>query len=128
MTHEDFDYQMGRLMNCFGDKHYPKERQIMIWKEINSQTAAWMMRTVDEMVGCCRFPPLLPEFREAMVKERERVFSRRRNQDDPEEAWSNLAPEEIRARFRKIIQEAMAPEVTPQDPEPDSKRDREWYP
>ena len=63
---------------------------------------AWMCQTIDRFIGECRLPPLLPEFRDAMVVAREHNWERekRQNAKDAQEFMeTHFGQEEIHHMF-----------------------------
>lgn len=70
---------MLRLENCYASKHrldlfYNKDRGDLIWREVQQLSDEWMVRTVDLFIGEYERPPLMPQFREQISKERERLW------------------------------------------------------
>ncbi len=77
MDRKSFATQMLRLESCFGNQHrevYNKDRGELIWREVNQLSDEWMIRVTDYFVGECERPPLMPQFREQISKERERLW------------------------------------------------------
>jgi hypothetical protein len=69
----EFDQQVNRLKDCFGDRNYSDERMKVIWKEVGTLSSYWLSSVIDQFIGECRQAPLMPEFREQIAKERERL-------------------------------------------------------
>ncbi len=78
MTPVEFNNQMTRLIRNFGKNAYSEERGALIWREVQHLSAVWLENTVDRFIGDCKYAPLLPEFREAIAKEREYQHSQKR--------------------------------------------------
>jgi hypothetical protein len=74
MTHEVFSNHMNRLCTQFGKTAYSTERAALIWREVQHLDGAWWGKTVDRLLGECRQPPLLPEIREFISREREKTW------------------------------------------------------
>ena len=74
MNQGQFDQQIQRLVNNFGKTAYSSERAILLWREVSTLSASWLNLTVDKFIGELKHAPLLPEFREEISKERERIW------------------------------------------------------
>jgi hypothetical protein len=70
-----FKNQINRLAETFGANVYKPERIKMIWNDVKDLSPEWFARVVDELIGSSRQPPLVPEFREAVSRERERLWA-----------------------------------------------------
>jgi hypothetical protein len=73
VTKEEFQREMDRLASNFRNAYSPA-RQELIAKEVKDLSAPWWKRTVDRFIGEFRQAPLLPEIREAIAGERERLW------------------------------------------------------
>lgn len=80
MNLNHFQTQINRLAETYGGQHYKRERIELIWREVGSFPDSWLTRTVDRFIGELRQPPLVSEFREEASKERERSWSREKDQ------------------------------------------------
>lgn len=97
MTEQQFAVQLNRLSSAFGKNIYSDERSRLIWREVNTMSAAWWERFVDKAIGDSTHAPLLPQIRESLSLERERTRERERAQEkqDADDFWSGrLMPEE----------------------------------
>jgi hypothetical protein len=81
MTIEEFGAQMKRLISVYGKPAYPDERLALIWKEVADFEIAWLGREIDLMIGTQRQAPLVEAFAQAGSKERERRWSKEREQE-----------------------------------------------
>src|SRR3954462_10986965 len=72
MNLQEFDSQVNRLRDTFGDRSYPDERVKIIWREVQSLGRAWFERTIDRLIGEFRKAPMLPDIRFLIAEERER--------------------------------------------------------
>lgn len=75
MTAEHFQVQMNRLANTFGGA-YKTERTQIIWREMGNLPEEAFTRMVDKLIGECRQAPMIQEFREAASSEREKIWSK----------------------------------------------------
>lgn len=75
MTEQEFQRDMGRLIEQFGKPVYSQARVALIWREVRDMTSFWWERTVDRLIGECRQAPLVPEVREEVSRERERNWA-----------------------------------------------------
>lgn len=62
MTVEQFDEQMGRLVETYGERSYPNERKKIIWNAVRKLPDYWMESTVTQFIGNNRYAPMLKEF------------------------------------------------------------------
>lgn len=114
MTAQEFQRQIGRLVETYGKEAYATERCKLIWREVRDFDAAWWEQTVDHFIGDCRFPPLMPEIREKASFERERIYrtekaAYRKQADARYEAGVTMAesnPDQIR-RIMAMIRASM---------------------
>lgn len=72
MDYSQFNKQIERLKETFGEGKFGEERVSLIWREVKSFDAKWFEHAVDGFIGDRAFAPLMPEFRTETVKERER--------------------------------------------------------
>jgi len=63
MNPMEFDIQMGRLRNVFGDKNYPDERTKLIWSEVRDLPQYYFAKLCDRFIGDSRQAPILNDFR-----------------------------------------------------------------
>jgi hypothetical protein len=97
----DFDFfqrQINRLSETFGSNQYKSERLKLIWKEVNNFSDSWLIRVVDDFVGGSRQAPLVAEFREKAIEERERIYRIQKAQQtkEAEEFMSAYSGEDIK--------------------------------
>lgn len=79
MDRTHFLLQVKRLHNTYGPKSYNEERGELLWREVQDLSNYWMTKAVDLFVGSHRQAPLLPEFREEIAKERERLWREKKS-------------------------------------------------
>lgn len=106
MNRNEFEREMARLVNTFGKTHYNIERTTLIWEAVRPYSVAWWARAVDEFIGSFRSPPLLPEIRDAVARERERQWGeqKKENAANAKEFMNYLGSEEISEICRGIRQ------------------------
>lgn len=90
MTQIEFMGQFRRLIETFGSKAFPEERNRLIWKHLCDMDAGWFERLANNMIGDMRHAPLLKDFREAAVKERSANRNAQMIQNLP--TWENFDP------------------------------------
>jgi hypothetical protein len=98
VTRPHFQNQMGRLSERWRGVYVPSLVEI-IWREASQLSNEWFTRTVDDLIGCCRQAPLMPELRERISIERERLWQQEKKQNakDARDFWAGtLMPEESR--------------------------------
>ncbi len=76
MTQFEFAQEFARLIETFGARAFPEERNKLIWKQVSDMDIVWFKTLCDRMIGDMRQPPMVPDFREAAYKERQARFSR----------------------------------------------------
>jgi hypothetical protein len=117
VTQQEFQVQLERLKNEYGQKVYSTERCALIWREVRDFSGEWLRRTIDEFIGESLQPPLLPKFREMLSKERERLECIRKaeNRAVAKDFFnSNLQTEEI-STITDFIVKRMSGGVSDQD-------------
>lgn len=97
MSAAHFQGQMERLVRVFGKNAYPPERAQIIWREVSNLSNEWFTKIADEFIGNCKYAPLMPEFREEIGKERERLYSieKKQHTQEAKEAMSMYSGEDI---------------------------------
>lgn len=68
ITKEQFDAQLGRLIDTFGDRAFSEQRAYMIWKTVSHLTRDDFQDIVDNFIRCAKQAPLPAEFSEAVSK------------------------------------------------------------
>lgn len=73
MLPNEFDREVARLRVQFGDKLYSQEFAKLLWREVKDHSYTWFKSTCDEFIGSRRLldPPLIPDFRDAIARNRE---------------------------------------------------------
>lgn len=79
MTQFDFARHFDRLIQTFGARAFPEERNKLIWQQLCDMDDDWFGRLVDKMIGDLRQPPMLPDFRDSANRERKRIFDQEVN-------------------------------------------------
>lgn len=80
MNSIQFTGQFNRLIETYGKKAFPEERNKLIWKQLADMDADWFTRLVDKMIGDLRHAPMLADFRDAANRERKRLFDQEVNE------------------------------------------------
>jgi hypothetical protein len=104
MTSADFDTQMRRLSSRWPQTYVP-ELQKLIWREVAALDPTTWTGVADRLLGECRQPPLLPEIRECVAKERERTWTyqkRQHAQDARDFAAGTYHTDEVKEICRTI--------------------------
>ncbi len=84
MTLPEFQTHMGRLIEQFGKASYSQARVELIWGEVQNLDSFWWKITVNRFLGESRHAPLMPEIREAIAKERERMWEAQKDRSEAE--------------------------------------------
>lgn len=106
MDERHFRDQVGRLAETFGANHYKPERIKLMWREVKEFDGRWFTGLVDEFIGESRHPPLLPEFREKITIERERLWKTEKqvHEKEAKSFYERCFPiEEVRQVCKTII-------------------------
>lgn len=106
MTEFHFQQEMQRLVETFGKAAFGSERAKILWREVGMYSNQWFTQVVDRFIGELRQAPLMPEFREAISKERERLWAIEKKQNEKEaKAFASTFPlEDIGSICRTIVQ------------------------
>ena len=75
MTYQEFKIQMDRMIQTFGKPSYNEERMKLIWQEVKDFEVSWFDLLCSKLIGENKFAPLIPEFRDACIDERERIHN-----------------------------------------------------
>ena len=105
MTPQHFQTQIERLRNQFGKQTYSQERATLLWSEVRDLPDDWFTFVVNRFIGECRQPPLLPEFREEVTKERERIWKtekEKHRQESKQAMGSMFSKEDIQTICKGI--------------------------
>ncbi len=62
---EQFNLQIDRLVDTFGDKHFPEQRILMIWEVVEGLDYNSVIALVDGFIRGSKFAPLPSDFSEA---------------------------------------------------------------
>lgn len=81
MTENEFAPQMNRLAETFGKQAYGTERVRLVWREVETFRLPWFRELIDSMIGSFRQAPLVPDFREAGLRERERIWQEAKREE-----------------------------------------------
>ncbi len=113
MNAYEFQTQIDRLKNVYGEKAYPEERVKIFWTEVRDFPAAWFARQVDSWIGALKFPPLMTEISGSAIEERSRlheIAKKREFQDFLDWRDGTYMPKEAKFNF-EIIRMRMYGEV-----------------
>ncbi len=62
---EQFQLQIDRLSDTFGDKHFPEQRVLMIWEVVEGLDYGSVIALTDGFIRASKFAPLPSDFSEA---------------------------------------------------------------
>lgn len=74
MTRDEFTFQMGRLIETYPNV-YRRERTDLFWGRVAGLRVEQFRKIVDELIGECKYAPLLPELEAKLSILRERDWS-----------------------------------------------------
>lgn len=114
MKSEQFDMQVNRLKDVYGDKAFPDQRIKIIWREVQDFDASWFTRVVDGLIGSERYAPLMDKFAEAASKERERIYSieKTTHTREAEHAMKSIYSGEDIKTICQVIQKRMKGQIS----------------
>lgn len=73
MTQFDFEFEMKRLFNRYGEKFFPPQLNELLWGELSHLSSHWFSGLITVMIGEQRVPKL-SEFRAAIGLESNRAW------------------------------------------------------
>lgn len=103
MSPQAFHTQWQRLIVRFGVKSMDDELKLLVTREVHDMGETAFQRFVDVLIGSrtAHKPPLLSEFREARLAEQKLRFQN--ETQAAARAFTQHAPEELRANMRKVL-------------------------
>lgn len=116
MSEIEFSTQMNRLAETFGKAAYGTERVKLIWKEVGALNVDWFKSLIDLMIGTMRQAPLLPDFHDAVLRERERIWQETK-QDERHAAktWTSQFSAEDEKMMSQTILKRLKREISDDD-------------
>jgi len=108
MNQVEFDNQINRLRDCFGDRAYSDERAKLIWNSCQSFDTQWFRRLVDGMISTEKHAPLPAAFYDAASQERERLYllEKEQQKNDAQNFYSSYGAEDLAGLCREIKRRA----------------------
>lgn len=76
MEQDEFDKQVGRLVETYGAKAYPAERQLAIWPKVKHLQASVWSDVVTALISEHQYAPMLSKIEEAIRAVRNRSYNR----------------------------------------------------
>jgi hypothetical protein len=111
MNYEHFKAKVLLLSETFGATHYKTERHRVLWNVVKFCSDDFMTRAVDYFIGHYRQAPLVPEFQEAITRERERGWGEEKRENAKvfeDEPW----PEQVELSAQiKILRDKFGGEL-----------------
>lgn len=71
----EFDLEINRLRNCYGERSYPDERVVLLWKEVCGLDGSWFNNLISKFILHQRVAPLMGEFIDDIRREQNRQKS-----------------------------------------------------
>lgn len=68
ISREQFQLQVDRLADTFGDKNFPEQRTHMIWEMMRGLDYTSVIAVVDSFIRGSKFAPLPSDFHEALTE------------------------------------------------------------
>jgi len=96
MTWAEFSEQMARLVAQFGKTSYSDERLKLLYRELRGTNPRVWERVVDILLGEARYAPMLPDIREHLSRERERLHAieKAQHSQDAQGFWQAVSQDE----------------------------------
>lgn len=69
INREQFRLQMNRMIDTFGDRYFPEQRELMIWECVEGLPYYTVIRLVDKFIRGAKHAPLPQDFSEAVASE-----------------------------------------------------------
>jgi hypothetical protein len=113
----EFTLQMNRIASTFGKNAYGDERVQIIWREVKDFSTEWMIKTVDRFIGELRQAPLMPEFREEIAREREKLWQveKKQREKDAKGFFDGIYAPEDKKTICQFIQKRLRHQVSDSD-------------
>lgn len=110
MIFTEFQIQMNRLIGTYGKANYNEDRSSLIFQEVKDFDLPWFKKLVDKFIGENKFAPLVPEFREACIDERETSWSKEkiRNEKTAKDFMHRVFSDEDQSVLFKSINNRIA--------------------
>jgi len=104
MTFEQFLTHFNALVEQFGKSQYSPARVKLIYQEVATLPEYAWAKICQTLLGESRMAPMLPEIREHVSRERERIHAREKleHKRESEDTWRALTSEEAQFIFGNI--------------------------
>lgn len=66
MTQEEFGFQIRRLAEVYGDRHFPQERVDIFWNKLKIESAVVFERSVTHLIATMKSAPMLDDLKSAI--------------------------------------------------------------
>lgn len=99
MNPVNFQTEIQRLINVYGQKAYPRERTELIWQEVQQLSDRWFSWLIGHLIGDNERPPMVTVFREHSSREREKSHEKQKavQKKEAEEFMKTIYSQEDRA-------------------------------
>jgi hypothetical protein len=122
MTLAEFEKQVNRLRDNYGDRYFSDEKLRIFFNEVKTFSSSWFEQAVTKVIATKNMAPTISDFWEEIAKERERVYAIQKSQNsrDAKEGWNNFQQgygnisNESKAHMCKAIVELTRPSTTPE--------------
>lgn len=82
MDLSNFNTQVIRLKNVYGDKFFSEERTRLLWNEVCSFDSKWFQTIVDEAISTLAMAPMVKFFSERAAEERGRLYKIKKSNEE----------------------------------------------
>ena len=113
MTFAEFKMHLQKLTNQFGAHVYSEDRVRLIFREVSFLPVSSWEKIVDKFLAESRIAPLLPEIREAIAIQREKLYAeeKARHQKDAEEFFASSLSNDEKSYLSETIKARMFNQV-----------------
>lgn len=106
MNFPEFNKQVDRLRDVWGDRSFPDERVKLLWREVMGHDALWFTVICDGLIMSSERAPKVTDFSAAASEERERIWKieKQKHERDAESFMrSSYADEDVGLLMKTII-------------------------
>lgn len=96
MNLQEFEKQINRLIEVYGEKHYAGERKKLLWGEFKDLEPWIFMAAVGRLIGDCAQAPMMYKFREVIgiLKNTQYEYSKKETERVAKDFHSGIMPSE----------------------------------
>ncbi len=106
MNSNHFEKQIGRLIDVYGAKCFPRERVSLVWDKVRFMTDHWMAATVSNFIEYEQYAPIGSKWDDALANAREKKWGQEKetSQKETELATSPYSGEDLGMICGQIVE------------------------